>query len=173
MNKHSIITSIAIILIIIPVLYGLWGIYSVEQLQLRTFNNEFSYFDMSNYEQIEVCNPMPFFVSFNGLQIMTYYQNDLKGVFEIGPTTISSKTLEILDLDFSSESFAESQYIFMHMDGQFDGEIPVRLDPNQMIVVINYETKIIGIIPYQNTITISAFDFTQMMNEESLCEKTD
>lgn len=170
MNKFTLITIIAVILIVIPILYGLWGIYSVEQLQLRTPNNEFSYFDMSNYETIKICNSMPFFVSFNGMQIMTYYQNDLKGIFEMGPTTIGPYTSEVLDLDFSSESFAESQYIFMHMDGQFDREIPVRLDPNQMIVEINYESRIIGVIPYQNTITISAFDFTQMMNEDSLCK---
>jgi len=40
-------------------------------------------------------------------------------------------------------------------------------------VVTNFETKIIGVIPYQTTITQSASDFTSMMNEESSCEKTD
>ncbi len=169
MNKHAIITTIAIIVIISPVLYGVWGIYSVEQLHLGTSNSEFSYFEMSNYEKIKICNPMPFFVSFSGLKIETYYTNDLKGIFEIGPTIIGPNTSEILDLDFSSENFAESQYIFMHMDGQFDGEIPIRLDPSKMIVVTNFETKIIGVIPYQNTITQSGLDFTNMMNEESTC----
>ncbi|HUT05423.1 MAG TPA: thr operon leader peptide [Nitrosopumilaceae archaeon] len=170
MNKHSAITAIAIIVIIIPILYGIWGIFSVEQLQLSTPNDEFSYFEMSNYEQIQICNPMPFFVSFNGLTIATYFTNDLKGVFEIGPTTIDPNTLEVLEVDFSSENFAESQYLFMHMDGQFDGEIPIRLDPSKMIVVTNFETKIIGIIPYQSTITQSGFDFTKMMNKDSSCE---
>ena len=170
MNKHSAITAIAIIVIIIPILYGIWGIFSVEQLQLSTPNDEFSYFEMSNYEQIQICNPMPFFVSFNGLTIATYFTNDLKGVFEIGPTTIDPNTPEVLEVDFSSENFAESQYLFMHMDGQFDGEIPIRLDPSKMIVVTNFETKIIGIIPYQSTITQSGFDFTKMMNKDSSCE---
>lgn len=173
MNKYSIITAIAIVVIVLPILYGVWGIFSVEHLQLRTPNDEFSYFDMANNELIQVCNSMPFFVSFNGIQISTYFQNDQKGVFEIGPTTVEPYSLEILEADFSSESFSESQYIFMHMDGQFDGEVPIRLDPNQMIVEINYESRIIGLIPYQNTITLSAFDFTQMMNEESSCENFD
>jgi len=171
MNKYSIITTIAIIVIITPILYGVWSVYSVEELQLRTPNSQFSYFDMSNYEEIEICNPMPFFVGFNGLNIESYYQNDIKGVFEIGPITISPNTSEIVDLSFSSDSFAEAQYLFMHMDGQFGGEIPIRLDPSQMVVVTNFETRIIGVIPYQNTITQSAFDFTNMMNEESSCEK--
>ncbi len=173
MNKYSIITTIAIIVIILPILYGVWSIYSVEKLQIGSPNSDFSYFDMSNYEKIEICNPLPFFVSFNGLKIESYYQNDIKGVFEIGPTTISPNTLEILDVDFSSENFAEAQYLFMHMDGQFGNEIPIRLDPNKMMVVTNFETKIIGVRPYQNTNTQSAFDFTNMMNEDSLCENTD
>ena len=173
MNKYSVITAIAIIVIIIPILYGVWGIYSVEKLQIGTPDSKFSYFDMSNYEKIEICNSLPFFVSFNGLKIEFYYQNDIKGVFEIGPTTINPNTSEILDADFSSENFAEAQYLFMHMDGQFGGEIPIRLDPNNMVMVTSFETRIIGVIPYQNTITQSGFDFTNMMNEESLCENTD
>ncbi len=170
MNRYSIITAIAIIVIITPILYGVWGIYSVEKLQLRTPNVEFSYFEMSNYEKIEICNPMPFFVGFNGLKIEPYYINDIKGVFEIGPTTISPNTSEILDVNFSSDNFSEAQYLFMHMDGQFADEIPIRLDSSKMVVVTNFETRIIGIIPYQNTITQSGFDFTNMMNEESSCE---
>jgi hypothetical protein len=170
MNKHSLITVIAIVAIIIPILYGLWGIYSVEQIQMRTTNSEFSYFEMANYEEIEMCNPLPFFVSFNGLEIEVYYTNDLKGIFEIGPTTINPNTSQITDVKFSSDSFSESQYLFMHMDGQFDGEMPVRLDANQMVVVTDFETRIIGIIPYHSTTTQSAFDFTTMMNKESMCD---
>ncbi len=170
MNRYSIITTIAIIVIIMPMLYGVWGIYSVEKLQLRTPNVEFSYFEMSNYEKIEICNPMSFFVGFNGLKIEPYYINDIKGVFEIGPTTISPNTSEILDVNFSSDNFSEAQYLFMHMDGQFADEIPIRLDSSKMVVVTNFETRIIGIIPYQNTIIQSGFDFTNMMNEESSCE---
>jgi DNA-binding beta-propeller fold protein YncE len=170
MNKYSVITIIAIIVIVSPILYGVWGTYSAGQLQFRAPSSEFSYFDMSNYETIEVCNSMPFFVSFNDLKFETYYSNDLKGVFEIGPTTINPNTSKVLEVSFSSDSFAESQYLFMHMDGQFDGEMPIRLDPSKMIVVTKFETKIIGIIPYQNTITQSGFDFTKMMNEDSKCE---
>jgi hypothetical protein len=170
MNKYSVITIIALIVIVVPIAYGVWGTYSAGQLQLGTPNSEFSYFDMSNYETIKVCNSMPFFVSFNGLRIETYYTNDLKGVFEIGPTTIDPNTSKVLDVSFSSDNFAESQYLFMHMDGQFDGEIPIRLDPSKMVVMTTFETKIIGVIPYQNTITQSGFDFTNMMNEDSRCE---
>ena len=173
MNRYSIITVIAIIVIITPLLYGVWGIFSVEQLQLRAPNSEFRFFELSNYKQMEICNSMPFFVSFNGLKIATYYANDHKGSFEIGPTTVYPNTSKVLDGDFSSEVFSESQYIFMHMDWEFYGDGVVRLDPSKMVVVTSYETKVIGIIPYQTTITQSGFDFTSMMNKDSRCENSD
>ena len=173
MNKYSIITIIAIIVIIIPILYGIWGIYAVEQLQLRTPNSEFRYFEMSNDEKIQLCNPMPFFVSFNGLKISTYYANDLKGVFELEQTTIEPQISEVMEGDFSSENFSESQYLFLHMDWEFYDEGAIRLDPSKMVVITNFETKIIGIIPYQTTITQSGFDFPKMMNEDSSCENSD
>ena len=170
MNKYSIITAIAIIVIVIPVLYGVWSVFSVEQIQLRTPNEEFSYFEMSSNEEIQICNPMPFFVSFNGVQIETFYTEDIKGIFEIGPTTLEPNTSQILELNFLSDNFSESQYLFMHMDGQFDGEVPIRLNPNKMAVTTTFDTRIIGVIPYQTTITQTGFDFTNMMNEDSLCE---
>ncbi len=42
-----------------------------------------------------------------------------------------------------------------------------------MILKTTYDTRIIGVIPYQITVTHSGFDFTQMMNEDSLCENND
>ncbi|MDH3277112.1 MAG: thr operon leader peptide [Nitrosopumilus sp.] len=173
MNKYSIITVIAIIVIIIPILYGLWSIYAVEQLQVRTPNSEFRYFEMSNDEKIQLCNPLPFFVSFNGLKISTYYADELKGEFELGQTKIEPQISEVIEGNFYSENFSESQYFLLHMDWEFYDEGAIRLDPSKMLVITNFETKIIGIIPYQTTITQSGFEFIQMMNEDSKCGNSD
>ena len=172
MNRHSIISIIALIIIVIPVAYGLWGIYSVEQLQLRTSSDRFSYFDLANYEKIRICNPTPFFVSFSGVEIDVYYHEDVKGVFEIESTTLDPNSSKVFDINFTSENFSEAQYIFMHMDGEFEGVMPIRLDPNQMAITTTYQTKIIGMIPYQQTVTQSGFEFTQMMNENNSCDSS-
>ena len=173
MNRYSIISVIAITIIVISILYGVWGIYSVEQLQLRTQNPQFSYFDFASYEKIRVCNPTSFFVSFSGIAIDVYYLKDLKGSFRIGPSTIDPHSSKIIDSDFSSENFSEAQYLFMHMDGQFDGEVPIRLNPEEMKVITTYESRIIGVIPYHQTHIQSGFEFTKMMNGEISCEKID
>ena len=173
MNKYSLITAIAIAVIVGSVGFGVWGIYSVEQLQFRAEKTPFRYFELASSEKIKVCNPTSFFVSFSDISMNVYYFNDLKGSFHIQPDTLNPNSFQILDSKFSSDSFSEAQYIFMHMDGEFSGDVPIRLDPNQMKVVITYETKILGIIPYQQTVTKSAFDFSQMMNEETTCESLD
>ena len=173
MNKYSIITTIAIIVIVVPVLYGFWNVYSIEQIQIRTADEEFSYFDMANYERIKLCNPNPFFVTFNGLKIEALYRDDAKGTFAIGQHTLEPESSQILEVKFSSDSYSESQYLFMHMDGQFAGEVPMRVDPTEMILKTTYDTRIVGVIPYQTIVTQSGFDFTQMMNEDSLCENND
>jgi len=56
------------------------------------------------------------------------------------------------------------------MDGQFYGEVPIRLNPQEMKVSTTYQTKIIGIIPYQKTITQSGLEFVQMMNKNTSCK---
>jgi hypothetical protein len=172
MNKYSIITSIAIAVIIASVMYGIWGIFSVEQLQFSAEKMPFRYFELSSTEKIRVCNPTPFFVSFNGILFKVYYQGDLKGQFLIDSNTMSPYTSKILDTNFTSENFSEAQYLFMHMDGEFSGDVPIRLDPNQMIISLDYDSRIIGVIPYHQTVTISAFDFSQMMDKESSCESS-
>ena len=170
MNKYSLISAVAIAIIIFSVFYGVWGIYSVEKLQFRTPNPQFSYFDFASYEKIMVCNPTPFFVSFSGIVIDVYYLNDVKGSFRIGSSTLGPYSSERIDVDFSSDNFSEAQYLFMHMDGQFDGEVPIRLNPNEMKVSTTYETRIIGVIPYHQTFTQSGFEFKKMMKEEMSCE---
>lgn len=170
MNKYSVISAIAIAVIMIPILYGIWGMYSIEQLQIRTEKDQFSYFDFANNEKIKICNPTSFFVTFSGLSIDVYYLNDIKGDFKMGPNTLDPNSSKILEMNFSSNSFSEAQYLFMHMDGQFDGEVPIRLNPNEMKVSTTFETKIIGVIPFEQTVTKSAFEFTQMMNEDISCD---
>ena len=171
MNKHTIITTIAIIVIAIPVLYGIWSIYAVEQIQFRSSDEKFRYFDMANNEKIEVCNPNPFFVTFNGLRIDAYYKGDIKGTWQSNSKTLSPQTSEVLEIDYSSKNWPESQYLFMHMDGQFTGEQIIRIDPREMIIVTTFDTRIIGIIPFPVTITQSGFEYSQIMNEDSVCDK--
>ena len=74
MNKYSVITIIAILIIISPFVYSGINIVGAEQLQYKwNDSEEFSFFTMMNNGNIELCNPMPFSISFEELQIGSFY----------------------------------------------------------------------------------------------------
>ena len=168
MNKHSIITIIAIIVIVIPFAHAGLSIVGMQQLEYRWNNpGQFTFFTMSNHGYIEFCNSMPFWISFENLQVITFYDATQRGVFTVNPTTINPLSSTVQEGTFSSEDLSAAQHIFMTLDFEFDGG-DIRLDPNKLIVVVQADMPILGIIPYSTTTQISGFDFDQNMNSEDL-----
>lgn len=168
MNKHTIITAIAIIVIIIPFAYSGGSIFGMQQLEYRWDSpGDFSFFTMSNHGEMEFCNSMPFWISFQNFEIATFYDAKHIGSFVVNPLTIDPFSSDIQEGEFSSEELSAAQHIFMTLDFEFDGG-DIRLDPNKLIVIIQADTPILGIIPYTTTTQISGFDFDQIMNSEDL-----
>lgn len=168
MNKHSIITTIAIIVIIIPFAVSGWNIFGMQHMEYR-WNGPglFSFFALSNSGNVEFCNAMPFWTSFEKFEVQTFYEEKYIGTFTVKPLTVNPLSSTIQEGVFSSEQIASAQHIFMSMDFEFDGG-DIRLDPNNLVVVIHTETPIIGIIPYSSTTQMSGFDFDKIMNAEDL-----
>lgn len=140
----------------------------MQQLEYRWDNpGRFSFFTMSNHGNVEFCNAMPFWISFEKLQVTTYYDATDIGSFSVDSLTINPFSSTVQKGLFSSEELSAAQHIFMTLDFEFDGG-DIRLDPNKFIVVIRADTPIIGVIPYSTTTQITGFDFDQMMNSEDL-----
>ena len=168
MNKYSIITFIAIIIIIIPFAYSGLNIIGANQLEYKwNDSEEFSFFAMSNNGNIEFCNPMPFATSFDKLQIISFYDTENIGMYEIISTTIEPQSSIIKKGSFSTEEFQSTQHLFMTLDYEFDGGA-IRVDPNKFIVLVNIQTPIAGIIPYAHTIQISGLELDQIMKNQKL-----
>ena len=168
MNKHTIITSIAIIVIVIPFAYSASSIVGVQQLEYRWDNpGEFSFFSMLNDGEVEFCNANPFWVGFERFEVSTFYQSELLGSFSVQPITINPYSSVIEEGIFMSEELSEAQHIFMTFDFEFNGG-NIRLDPNQFIITISADKTILGIIPYSTTTQMSGFEFDKRMNAENL-----
>jgi len=168
MNKHSIITTIAIIVIIIPFAYSGLSIVGAQQLEYRWDNpGEFSFFTMSNSGEIELCNTIPFWVSFQKFEIATFYQGEHMGSFVVNPLTINPFSSTVKEGIFTSQTTAEAQRNFMILDFMFNGGAE-RMDPNKFIIQTQIDTPIIGIIPFSFTTEILGSDFDKMMNAEDL-----
>lgn len=168
MNKHSVITIIAIIIIVIPFVHSGLSIVGNQQLEYRWDNpGQFSFFTMSNSGEIEFCNTIPFWTSFQKFEIATFYDTRHLGSFVVNPTTINPLSSTVQGGTFSSDEITKTQHNFMTLDFEFDGG-DIRLDPNKFIIVIRADTPIIGIIPFSTTTQMTGFDFDRVMNSEDL-----
>ena len=168
MNKYSIIVFAAIIVIIIPFVYSGLNIIGANQLEYKwSGSEEFSFFAMSNNGDIEFCNPMPFSTSFQKFQIMTFYDAENIGTYEITSTTIEPQSSIIKEGNFSTEEFQSTQHMFMTLDYEFDGGA-IRVDPNKFIILVNIQTPIAGIIPYSHTNQITGFELDQNLKTKEL-----
>jgi len=163
MDKYSKITLIAIIVIIIPFAYSAMNIYAAENLQFRwSDQNKFNYFLLSNNGNVEFCNAMPYWASFQKFEITTFYDMGNKGTFTIQPFTINPLSNSTQKGIFHSEGLNEAQYLFMQLDYEFAGG-EIRLDPNKMYVLLDIDTPIIGVIPYSTVKQYTGFDFNNIM----------
>ena len=168
MNKYSMVTIIAILVIIFPFAYSGINIVGAEQLQYKWSGSEgFSFFAMSNNGSIEFCNPMPYPANFQKFQIGSFYDAKSIGTFEIDSTTVDSQSTIMKKGVFLTDDFQSTQHMFMTLDYEFDGG-EVRVDPNKFIVVVSIHTPIAGIIPYSHNIQISGFELDQTLKNQEL-----
>ncbi len=167
MNKHTAIVIIASVIIAGPFVFAAWNIYAVQQIQFVGIEEKkFNYFDMVNDGEINVCNPNPFYVVFDKMDIIMIFEQKDKGHFSIQGTTLPPSSVTTLEGKFTSETFEEAQYLSMHFDGMFGGSAPLRIDPNKFAITTETHTPIMGIIPYSITQQYSGFDFWNIMNGE-------
>lgn len=167
MDKHTAIVIIASIVIAVPFAYSGWNIYALNDLQFSgTDDGKFTFFDMINSGNIEICNSAPFFVNFQKFSINIFFNEDNKGVFSTGSSTLSPMASEVLNGTFRSETFSEAQYLALHFDGMFSGSAPERIDPRQLKIITQIEAPIIGVIPYTITEQYSALFFWDTLNGE-------
>ena len=168
MNKYSIITFIAVIIIISPFVYSGLNILGSNQLEYKwSGSEEFSFFAMSNSGDMEFCNPMPLPTSFQKFQIISFYDAKEIGTYQIESTTIEPQSSIVKKGDFVTEEFQSTQHMFMTLDYEFNGGA-IRIDPNKFIVLVSIQTPIAGVIPYSHTIQISGFELDQTMKNQEL-----
>jgi hypothetical protein len=165
MNKHTIVTLIAIIVIVVPFAYSGLNIYAAEQLKFRWSEPEkFDYLSMSNDGKMEFCNPLPYNVNFKNFQIITLYDSHNKGVFTVDSLNITPSASIIQNGIFSTDEYNVAKQLFMQMDFEFDGG-DISIDPSKMFVLVSINTPIIGVIPYSTTTEYTGFNFDKIMKD--------
>ncbi|KEQ56902.1 hypothetical protein AAA799E16_01724 [Marine Group I thaumarchaeote SCGC AAA799-E16] len=168
MNKYSVITGIAIIVIVTPFVFSIMNIAGSQQLEYRWHSpGTFSFFTMLNDGETEFCNTLPFWMTFEKFEVSVFYTEKYLGSYVVKPLTLNPLSSSVQEGIFSSEDIEETQHIFMNFDFSFDsGEM--RMDANKFVVGVQTDTPVLGIIPYSSTTHMSAFEFDEKMNAQDL-----
>ena len=167
MDKYTIISIIAIFVLVLTVGFSVLNVLAAESLQFRGADASFTFFGFNENGTIEVCNSLPFFTTGDKLEIFIYSDKEVQGIFSFDEFTIFPMSSSIIKGSFTSDSYAESTYLFFHFDGMFSGSTPLRINPSKIIVVTEIQTPIIGVIPYSVTKQYSSLEFWDMMNDKN------
>lgn len=168
MDKHTVITIAAIIIIVIPFAISAANIIGAEQVQYRWDSpGMFSFFKMSTDGKLEFCNTLPFWISFEKFETMAYYQGKIIGTYTIEQFTTDPLAASIQKGIFTSEHIASAHSVMMTVDHGIRNE-ENRIDARQFIIKTVITTPILGLIPYDVTSQMSGLEFDAQMNTEDL-----
>lgn len=163
MNRHTVITGIAIAVIAAPFVYSGMNIYAAEQLQYRWNDPEkFSFFAMSNNGDVEFCNTTPMWADVKSFRVDLFYDTNNLGAFSVDSVSVGPSSSAMQYGSFVSEEFVAAQHVFMTLDFEFDGG-DIRLDPTKMYALVTTSTPILGFIPYTASAQYTGFGFDGIM----------
>lgn len=167
-NRYTAITISAIIVIIAPFAVSAANIAGAEQVRYRWDSpGMFSFFKLSNGGSLEVCNTLPFWTSFESLEITAYYQGERLGAYTVGPLTMNPLESSVHEGTFSSDHIAGVYRVFMSIDhGISSGDMSI--DPRFFVINAGISTPILGLVPYHTTHQVSALEFDQIMKTDDL-----
>lgn len=168
MEKQKIIVFASIIVIVGVVSYSLLNVYALTQLELGGIDNLFRFFEMSTVNgKINICNNSFIPANFNQFSVLIYFERELLGSFVVNSANVMPGSILEAKGEYTSESMAQSQNLFMHFDHLFsNSDNTVRIDPRKMDVVTQFQTTVVG-VPYSISERYTSFDFWNMLNDEN------
>jgi len=166
LDKQKILVIVSSFVICGVLAFSFLKIYALGEIELRGIENNFRFFEMSNNGKIMMCNNSSIPVNFNQFNLIIFYEGDVLGTYKINSNSIMPNSALVIEGNYITDSFSESQSTFMLFDHMFSGGSPVRADPRKMVIGTEFQTTIIG-IPYSVTEKYSSLDFWNILNDEN------
>ena len=168
MNKHTIIVIVASIVIIGSIGFSGWNIFASEQIQMKAIKEGyFSYFDLINNEQVLFCNPSSLPASFKEIRISMIYVDKNIGVLHFSDVVLDSNSEMKKQGKFNSDDSKQIQYLALHFDGMYNGVIPTRIDSNNIMIVTEIDSPVLGFIPFTTVNQYPGLEFWSLMNNQN------
>ena len=168
MNKHTIIVTVASIIIIGSIGFSGWNIFASEQIQMKAIKEGyFSYFDLINNEQVLFCNPSSLPANFKEIRISMNYVDKNIGVIHFSDVSVDSNSEIKKQGKFQTDDSKQIQYLALHFDGMYNGAIPTRIDSNNITIVTEIDSQVLGFIPFTKAKQYPGLEFWSLMNNQN------
>lgn len=166
MEKQKIITIVAILVISGVVGFSFLNIYTLEKLDLSGIDDVFRFYETSTGGKFRVCNNSLIPASFNQFNVVVFYEDKVLGTLVVDGSSIMSNSILDVYGNYISDSYAQSQTLFMHFDHMFSNDSTIRIDPRKLAVETEFQTTIVG-FPYSVTEQYSGMEFWHMLNDKN------
>lgn len=162
MNKHTLIVIVASIVIAGTILYSFFGVNGINDIQMRWYQKGFDYTTMITGGKIELCNPTQTPININHIEMNLLYQNNEFGkITSDGMVLFPSKSGYI---EAKNQFSSSDDSLSMNLDMSSPDSI-MKLNSDQIQVIVNYETRFLGFIPYSVTKNYDGIEFEKIMNQ--------
>jgi len=168
MNKHTIVVIVASIIIIGSIGFSGWNIFASEQIQMKAIKEGyFSYFDLINNEQVLFCNPSSLPANFKEIRVSMNYVDENIGVIYFSDVSLDSNSEIKKQGKFYADDSKQIQYLALHFDGMYNGVIPTRIDSNNITIVTEIDSTVLGFIPFTTVNQYPGLEFWSLMNNQN------
>ena len=170
MNKHTVITIAASIIIVGVVGFSFLNAFASKQIEVRGIEpGYFSFFDLTNNEIILACNPSSIPMNIKNISISLEYNDENIGAVNFPDVNLEPNSVSQIQGYLQTDEFKQMQYLTLHFDGMYDGVVPARIHLDGILVKVTTSTPILGVIPYSSTQEFPILSFWEYMNDSHSC----
>ena len=169
-NKHTIIVSISIIVIVGSVGYSMLNMISVPGLQFSWPGNQFNYLSVITDKTVNVCNDSFLPASFSKYSFTIIYGEKSLGTYSTRNGAFAPHTTGQVYGNFDSQDDSMSALLFSFFDTANGGTEVARINMEKINIKTKLDSTILWVIPYSITHDYSGSEFLKMINTKLSCK---
>lgn len=165
MNRHAVITMIALVIIAGSLGYTTMGVLALEDVQVRwNQRSSFDFLTMLNGGIMEICNPSFMQLRLDGVAVIVTYQHDEIGRFVsdrhmIGP----NEQVEVAGR--GETGGVATRILSSYIDAELSGGDLARINDDMIGVKMEMDTTILGVVPVTIEKQYTGQEFQDMMDD--------
>jgi hypothetical protein len=97
---------------------------------------------------------------------MNYVDKNI-GVIHFSDVSVDSNSEIKKQGKFQTDDSKQIQYLALHFDGMYNGVIPTRIDSNNITIVTEIDSQVLGFIPFTKAKQYPGLEFWSLMNNQN------